>query len=543
MAYNDGYGEQLYSFVNNINTVDGGTHVTGFKTALTKACNKRGQELGLLKGDEAFSSEDVREGLVAVINLKAADPQFEGQTKTKLGNSDAKGLVESWVFAFLDTYFEEHPAIARKILQKAELALQAREAAKKARELTRRKSALETTILPGKLADCSAEHPSQAELFIVEGDSAGGSAKQARDRHIQAILPIRGKILNVEKARLDKILANEEIKSLISAIGCGVSNDEFNLEKARYHKIVLMTDADVDGSHICTLLLTFFFRYMRPLIQAGYLYIAQPPLFKAKIGKKEQYLQNESQLQNLLFSWAQDSTTLACQGQVLAPDAARELWSTIASWYHDLGQRADIYRISNNHMVLLLRTHTQLPDLVAGQDSSQWSEQQLLIALNHACAPWTAEIIPGETAATDMIQFTHHNKSWSALKESLSNEHTAALTAQLQALMHQLGTWTLSVTDKQKSQTSGTDVLALIDALSSISKPYMNIQRYKGLGEMNPEQLWETAMDPQRRQLLQVTIGDALEADAWFDTLMGDDVSGRKQFIEKNGRFVKHLDI
>ncbi|MFT6765850.1 MAG: DNA gyrase subunit B, partial [Alteromonas naphthalenivorans] len=303
IQYNDTYGEQLYSFVNNINTVDGGTHVAGFKSALTKICNKRAQALNLLK-DGNLSSEDVREGLVAVINIKVPEPQFEGQTKTKLGNSEVKGIVDSWSFASLDTYFEENPAILKKIIQKAELAQRAREAAKKARELTRRKTVLDTIVLPGKLADCSNENPAETEMFIVEGDSAGGSAKQGRDRFNQAILPLRGKILNVEKARLDKMLNNEEIKALISAIGAGIGT-EFNVEKTRYHKIILMTDADVDGSHIRTLLLTFFFRYMTPIIENGYLYIAQPPLYKAKIGKHEEYLKDEKHFRNFLFNWAE----------------------------------------------------------------------------------------------------------------------------------------------------------------------------------------------------------------------------------------------
>lgn len=290
MQYNDGYGEQLFSFVNNINTVEGGTHVSGYKSALTKICNKKAQELKIIKSDESFSSEDVREGLVCVINLKVVDPQFEGQTKMKLGNNEVKGLVDKWVFSFLDTYFEENPGVAKTILGKAEIARRAREAARKARELTRRKTVLESVILPGKLADCSNENPADTELFIVEGDSAGGSAKQGRDRFNQAILPLRGKILNVEKARIDKVLSNEEIRALISAIGCGIGTEDFDPVKARYHKIILMTDADVDGAHIRTLLLTFFFRYMKPLIELGYLYIAQPPLYKAKIGKKEQYL-------------------------------------------------------------------------------------------------------------------------------------------------------------------------------------------------------------------------------------------------------------
>src|SRR5579872_66769 len=309
LQYNDGYGEQLFSFVNNINTVEGGTHVSGLKGALTKVCNKKAQEFGVLKGADAFSSEDVREGLVCVLSIKVPEPQFEGQTKTKLGNSEVKGLVESWLFAYLDIFFEENPTIAKKIVQKAEIARSAREAARKARDLTRRKTVLDGMILPGKLADCTLEDPSQTEIFIVEGDSAGGSAKQGRDRSNQAILPLKGKILNVEKARLDKILSNDEIKALISAIGSGIG-DDFDVNKARYHKIILMTDADVDGSHIRTLLLTFFFRYMRPLVDSGFLYIAQPPLYKAKIGKKEQYLKDDTAFIQFLFDWAQEQTVL-----------------------------------------------------------------------------------------------------------------------------------------------------------------------------------------------------------------------------------------
>ena len=263
-------------------------------------------EYGILKEGESFSSEDVREGLVGVINIKIAEPQFEGQTKAKLGNSEVKGIVESWAGAFLETYFEENPTIAKKILNKAQIAMQAREAARKARDLTRRKTAFETAVLPGKLADCSNENPAESELFIVEGDSAGGSAKQARDRNNQAILPLRGKLLNVEKARFDKMLSNEEIRSLIAAIGSGIGETEFTIEKARYHKIILMTDADVDGAHIRTLLLTFFFRYMKPLIEKGYLYIAKPPLYKAKIGKKEQYLKDEKSFNQFLFDWVRE---------------------------------------------------------------------------------------------------------------------------------------------------------------------------------------------------------------------------------------------
>ncbi|NBQ17112.1 DNA gyrase subunit B, partial [bacterium] len=352
MQYNDSYSEQLFSFVNNINTVEGGTHVAGFKSALTKICNKRGQALGLIKG-ENLSSEDVREGLVVVINMKVPEPQFEGQTKTKLGNNDVKGLVDSWTFAALDTYFEENPAIIKKIIQKAELAQRAREAAKKARDLTRRKTVLDSMILPGKLADCSNEDPTTTELFIVEGDSAGGSAKQARDRFTQAILPLKGKILNVEKARLDKILNNDEIRALISAVGCGIG-EEFSIEKTRYHKIILMTDADVDGSHIRTLLLTFFFRYMTEVIEKGYLYIAQPPLYKAKIGKKEQYLKDETEFRSFLFEWAQEQLELTIANKVLPRIVWKQMLDDILLYEAALEKLCIHFKLADNNGYQLL---------------------------------------------------------------------------------------------------------------------------------------------------------------------------------------------
>ncbi len=536
LQYNEGFGEQLYSFVNNINTIEGGTHVAGFKAALTKACNRRAQEFNILKGADAFSSEDVREGLVCVINLKIAEPQFEGQTKAKLGNSEVKGLTESWIFAFFETYFEENPQVARKILQKAELAMRARDAAKKARELTRRKTALESTILPGKLADCSTEEPAKAELFIVEGDSAGGSAKQARDRFTQAILPIRGKILNVEKARLDKILANEEIKSLIAAIGSGVTNDEFNLEKTRYHKIILMTDADVDGSHIRTLLLTFFFRYMRPLIEKGYLYVAQPPLFKAKIGKKEQYLKDEKALKQFLIAWARENTILSVENKKLDTQE----WHTVL----------DMIKVAEESLetlsVKFKATYEQIMLLMSGPYQAARGKSPNTAELIEIIAPLLRKYVitfrHTDGAPVDQLIFTHMNKSWQIASDfftSIETEKFAMLHEKINLLTL---SWILSIQDKDKVIT-GNSLLEIITAISKISKPYMTIQRYKGLGEMNPEQLWETSMDITRRQLLQVTIGDALEADTWFDTLMGDDVTGRKTFIEKNGHFVKNLDI
>jgi DNA gyrase subunit B len=546
LQYNDGYGEQLYSFVNNINTVEGGTHVSGFKSALTKICNKKGTEFGILKGDESFSSEDVREGLVCVISMKVPEPQFEGQTKTKLGNNEVKGLVDSWCFAFLDRFFEENPGIARKILQKAELAKRAREAAKKARELTRRKTVLESIILPGKLADCTDEDPTRAELFIVEGDSAGGSAKQGRDRTHQAILPLRGKILNVEKARLDKMLSNEQIQALIAAIGCGIG-EEFDVTKARYHKVILMTDADVDGLHIRTLLLTFFFRYMNDLIEKGYLYIAQPPLYKAKIGKTEQYLKDDKAFQQFLVNWAKNNTTLVVGRTTYLGQELSDLLDAIQTYYNHLGQTSQSFGIYTEYAHILINAlRTQTWSIEQGHDA--------LIALIQSAFPEYAvhikHVTPepsDETAVPNIsdsvIVLTRLNNSWNIPVNFFSSPETAALVTELDALsVVQDNEWSLTITDKDKTiQDRG--VTRIMHAITALSKPSMSIQRYKGLGEMNPEQLWETAMDPMNRTFMQVTIQDALEADYWFSTLMGDDVAGRKEYIEKYGQFVKNLDI
>lgn len=543
LQYNDGYGEQLFSFVNNINTVEGGTHVSGFKGALTKACNKKAQEFGMLKDNDVFSSEDVREGLVCVINMKVAEPQFEGQTKTKLGNSDVKGLVESWVFAFLDTYFEEHPATAKKILQKAELAKRAREAARKARELTRRKTVLESTVLPGKLADCANENPADCELFIVEGDSAGGSAKQGRDRHTQAILPLRGKLLNVEKARLDKMLSNEEIKALIAAIGSGIGDQELDPNKARYHKIILMTDADVDGAHIRTLLLTFFFRYMRPLIERGYLYIAQPPLYKAKLGKKEQYLKDDKALKMFLLEWARESLTLTAENKKLDPRTWYKLLDILSKYEELLYDISRDFHLSHEHTDALARIAQE----------RKWNlpqELDMLIKRLEHQFPGSVITIQEKTAPdiTDapvhsIFQIQKANREWTVDVDFFSSEEVQELVtvrSKLSILDNQ--PWILQITDRERA-LSNTGILPLIAGISQLSKPYMTVQRYKGLGEMNPEQLWETTMNPATRDLLNVAIGDDLEADSWFSTLMGDDVAGRKEFIELNGHFVKHLDV
>lgn len=544
MQYNEGYGEQLFSFVNNINTVEGGTHVSGFRSALTKICNKKATELNILKNGDLFSSEDTREGLVGVISMKVPEPQFEGQTKTKLGNNDVKGIVDSALFAFLDTFFEENPAIARKILQKSEVAKQAREAAKKARDLTRRKTVLESMILPGKLADCSNENPAETEIFIVEGDSAGGSAKQGRDRHNQAILPLKGKILNVEKARLDKILSNEEIKALIAAVGCGIG-EEFDIKKARYHKIILMTDADVDGAHIRTLLLTFFFRYMKPVIESGYLYIAQPPLYKAKIGKKEQYLKDERSLKQFLFDWAQDHTSFQLAGKPVEQVVWKKFLSNL------LAYDEQIHRVSMTFKVASDYCHRLMVALFKNPWSSDQGFEKLVEILQNSFKRFQVSLVRevenseeiDQVDKRQFIVFKLLNKEWRIKTEFFTSPEYDNLLTMLDPLDEIVDNeWSLQVIGKERV-LAGQGPLALVTAINQLSKPYMNIQRYKGLGEMNPDQLWETSMDVATRVMLKVTIADVLEADNWFTTLMGDDVSGRKAYIEEYGHFVKNLDI
>lgn len=546
MQYNDGYGEQMFSFVNNINTVEGGTHVSGFRSALTKICNKRAIAMGVIKGEDVFSSEDVREGLVCVLSMKVPEPQFEGQTKTKLGNNDVKGIVDSLISSFLDTYFEEHPAVTKILLQKAEVARRAREAAKKARELTRRKTVLESVILPGKLADCSSENPSECELFIVEGDSAGGSAKSARDRSNQAILPLRGKILNVEKARLDKILGNEEIKALISAIGCGIDK-EFDTAKLRYHKIILMTDADVDGSHICTLLLTFFFRYMRPLIEQGHLYIAQPPLYKAKIGKTEQYLRDDKALVQFLFDWAREHTVYARNGAAIEKEAWQICLDALLAYDRELSLVSTHAIIAGHycHQLVVGLSHTpEVPSNTQGlvAELKKHLPQYGITVLEHSMPDAIDETVAPATIET-AIQFTKLNTKWSVpLSFFSSKELQNLIKLYLAANQAESDTWSLQAEAKDNI-ISGSGLLPLLSAIKEIGKPYMYIQRYKGLGEMNPDQLGETAMDPKLRSMLQVSIEDALEADTWFSTLMGDDVEGRRSFIATYGQFAKNLDI
>ena len=576
LQYNEGYGEQIFSFINNINTIDGGTHVAGFKGALTKASNKKALDLGILKEGESFSSEDVREGLTCVISMKIAEPQFEGQTKAKLGNSEVKGIVESSMFAFLETYFEEHPGVAKKVLQKALIAMQAREAARKARDLTRRKTVLESTILPGKLADCIEENPAHAEIFIVEGDSAGGSAKQGRDRNTQAILPLKGKILNVEKARLEKILSNEEIKALVAAVGCGISQEEFAIEKARYHKIILMTDADVDGSHIRVLLLTFFFRYMRPIIERGYLYIAQPPLYKAKIGKKEQYLKDDNAFKEFLLEWAREQAEIIIEGKKLEQHQWNSLLSEVQNYEIATGLVAHTFKLTPEQSHALVTFMTKVDATVFEQADTLVEAlsklfPQYQVVMHTTTAPVAIaesheEVLTADESEADsepmeaapekaapraaapakviptQIAFSYMNRSWRVNVAFFTNPEVAKLVETARHLKRLEEPWTLAIVEKER-RIEGHGILNLIKAIANLSRPYMNIQRYKGLGEMNPEQLWETSMNVKTRSLLQVSIEDALKAELWFNDLMGDDVSARKNFIEENGQFVKNLDV
>ena len=552
LQYNDGFSSQLFSFVNNIRTIDGGTHEAGFRSALTKVSNRYAQKLNLLK-DGSLSSDDVREGIVCVISIKVPEPQFEGQTKGKLGNSEVKGLVDSWVYAFLDSFFEEHPAIAKKILQKAALAQQARTAAKRARELTRRKSVLESSVLPGKLADCSETDPAKSELYIVEGDSAGGSAKQGRDRFVQAILPLRGKLLNVEKTRLDKILANNEIKNLITAVGSGVGNEEFDIEKTRYHKIVVMTDADVDGSHIRILLLTFFFRYMKPLIDAGYLYIAQPPLYKAKVGRTSRYLQDDSELKQFLFDWATANSILDAAGKKIEAGELEQLLKALLAYEKEIGKVSNTIEVSSSHCHELITfldsiswdpskySQEELPEELVKQLKNYFKQYEVLGIQSEQ--PKDDAEFDGEVKPKLFITFKEHKRTWNIpLSFFKSDEPKKLLKLHEPLKFLEQDSWQFALTNKKVTKT-GSGTLALCNTIISTGKSLMTIQRYKGLGEMNPEQLWETTMDPNTRSFLKVTVEDALKADQWFSSLMGDVVEDRRNYIEKHAHFVRNLDI
>ncbi|MCM8780799.1 MAG: DNA topoisomerase (ATP-hydrolyzing) subunit B [Candidatus Omnitrophica bacterium] len=544
LQYNDGYAETIFSFANNINTIEGGTHLSGFKSALTRAINQYAKQKNLLKNGEIdIAGEDVREGLTAVISVKLPNPQFEGQTKTKLGNSEIEGLVASVSLDALSAYFEENPSIANKIVDKVILAARAREAARKARELTRRKGALEGAGLPGKLADCSEQDPALCELFIVEGDSAGGSARQGRDRHFQAILPIKGKILNVEKARLDKILSNEEIRTIITALGTGVGED-FDISKLRYHKVILMADSDVDGSHIRTLLLTMLYRQLPKLIEEGYVYIAQAPLFKIKRGQREEYIQTEEEMNALLLELGREGLELVNlkTKQKYTDNQFKDILYYISE-LEKLGILLEKRGVNFKEYLSFRNQKTKkLPIYrvkVENKDHFVYNEQEFSKLTGNE------KVIDEKTDIVEIFEATEIEKLLVKLEKlDLDAENLFSISEkdkfQAQAKKTQKPLYRINA---EKQHFDFFSLKEVLDFVKSQSQKGMTIQRYKGLGEMNPQQLWETTMDPQRRTLLKVTLEDAVEADRMFTVLMGDEVEPRRQFIEDYAHQVKNLDI
>lgn len=550
MQYNDGYAENIFSFANNINTVDGGTHLSGYKSALTRALNQYCKNKELLKNsDQALAGDDVREGLVAVISVKVPNPQFEGQTKGKLGNSEVEGIVNSVVNDSLGAFLEETPSVGNKVVEKAVLAARAREAARKARELTRRKGALEMSSLPGKLADCSERDAALCELYIVEGDSAGGSAKQARDRSFQAILPIKGKILNVEKARLDKILSNEEIRTIITALGTGIG-EEFSTEKLRYHKIVLMADADVDGSHIRTLLLTLFYRQLPKLVEQGFIYIAQPPLYKIKRGKREEYIETESQMNELLLELGSEDMTLTRvkDKREFTEKRLRELLNqlvefeklatmigrrgvTISEYLkfrHPKTKKLPIYRAKVEDGYKFYYNDAELSKDVKNKENKNENELDLIEFYE---AKELEEIVKAvDKLKVDIADY----------EPILSEEKSKGKKKAQKEKREKTGLYKITFDGKTEYPGGLKEVLSFV---KENGKHGMTIQRYKGLGEMNPQQLWDTTMDPEKRTILKVTVDDAVEADEMFTVLMGDQVLPRREFINTHALNVRYLDV
>ncbi len=576
LQWNDGYSETTYSFANNITTTEGGTHLSGFKAALTRTINFYAGKSNLSeKLTEGISGDDIREGMTAVISVKIPQPQFEGQTKTKLGNTEVKGIVEAIVNDRLGAFLEETPGVSKRIVAKAVEAALAREAARKARDLVRRKGALDNTALPGKLADCQEADPSKSELYIVEGESAGGSAKQGRDRRFQAVLPIKGKILNVEKARFDKMLSHEEIRTLIAALGCGIGEDEFDAGKLRYHRVIIMTDADVDGSHIRTLLLTFFYRQMRELVDRGHVYIAQPPLFRAKRGRRETCITDERALEAYLIKRAAESRTLILPNNgELSGDALEQRLEKLMGFRKLLqvverrgparrvilalleGEARDKAFWSNTAAVEALAAHLRVPgvDTSIAEDSEH---QALAVEIEDKTAGYSRK----HRLDLDYVttgEFRTLAAAYQDVRELLSGAVTirtgAAVEAEpesTEASEETEATERAEVAEKSAARAKlngqGDQRVESLDELVEFfvaaGRRGLSIQRYKGLGEMNPDTLWATTMDPNVRTLLQVKAEDHTEADLMFTTLMGDQVEPRRKFIEDNAIYVKNLDI
>jgi DNA gyrase subunit B len=548
LQYNETYLDNIFSFANSINTTEGGTHMIGFRSALTRVFNNYATNNKLIKdGKESLRGEDLREGLACVISVKVKNPQFEGQTKTKLGNSEVRGLVEGIIYEKIGSYLEENPSVAKQILNKCMEAARAREAARRAKELTRRKSALEVGALPGKLADCQEKDPALSEIYLVEGDSAGGSAKQGRDRKNQAILPLRGKVLNVEKARFDKMLQNEEIKTMVTAFGAGIGADDYDISKLRYHKVIIMTDADVDGAHIRTLLLTFFFRQMRELIEKGYLFIAQPPLFKVVEKKQEFYLQNEEQMKNYILENGVDKVKLVMGDGSSFPVSGNKLLTMIKKVMRIQDQTERFEREGRD--ANLIRILAGDPTLT---DDSFKSEKALAAIANRT------GVALGESFDEFKIETDEDHGGFKIVFRLKKNGQTVSSCVNrevfrtpqfgdIRVLLDQVSIIGEGPYSDKGDESSVPVMLehpkALVEYIVSLGKKGLTVQRYKGLGEMNPEQLWETTMNPEKRTLLQVTVEDAVEADEIFTTLMGDQVEPRRDFIFANAMNVSNLDI
>ncbi|VAX23788.1 DNA gyrase subunit B [hydrothermal vent metagenome] len=538
MTYNDGYKEDVFSFANNIRTREGGTHLAGFRSALTRTINAYAISNGLIKKDMSISGDDVREGLTAVLSVKIPEPQFEGQTKTKLGNAEVQGLVAQVVNKKLTQFLEENPKEGRFIVSKATMAAQAREAAKRARELTRRKNVLESSLLPGKLADCQEKDPALCELYLVEGDSAGGSAKQGRERKYQAILPLRGKILNVEKARFEKMLASEEIRKLVTAIGSGIGMNEFDISRIRYHKIILMTDADVDGSHIRTLLLTLFFRHMEEVIRRGYLYIAQPPLYKVSKGKSERYIKDDKTLEKHLLE-------IGLKGKELVISGSGETFSE-QTLINLIAKMIDYGKLLNN---LVRRGYPrEVVELMLDEnimDKEFFLEREKLERLSEGFKEtrFEANIIDDQEHGGMALEWydvksgVSRKINWDLI---LSAEYQLLHAIRRQVEKYDKPPFTLKEKD---SEVVLEDKEALAEYVLKTSNNGISIQRYKGLGEMNADQLWETTMNPETRTLKQVRINDAVAAEEIFTVLMGDQVEPRRDFIQEHALDVRQLDI
>jgi DNA gyrase subunit B len=544
LQWNEGYAENVYSFANSVNTIEGGTHLIGLKAALTRTVNTYAVAQGFLKkDDEGLQGEDVREGLTAIISVKVPEPQFEGQTKTKLGNSDVKGFVEALVNEKLGAYFEEHPTEAKRIGQKSLEASRAREAARKAKELARRKGALDSGSLPGKLADCQERDPAKSEIFLVEGDSAGGSAKQGRDRATQAILPLRGKILNVEKARFDKMLSSQEIRLMISALGAGVGKEESDLSKLRYHKIIIMTDADVDGSHIRTLLLTFFYRQLQEIIENGHLYIAQPPLYRVKKGKIERYLRDDSALEDFLID-------LGIENVRVGTAAGEHLKNWVKSFQHCERLLDVVERKGKDRRLVLALLNQPLfsPDVLRNKSLLD----AVLVSTESFIESTFLDLLPvsflaeedSEVGGYRIVATARTNGTGikAILDSDFLNSPEVQEIIKLLGELRAIGNPPFTIVERDEKTTLSSQK-EVVDYILSRSRFGTEIQRYKGLGEMNPEQLWETTMDPGSRTLLQVKIEDAYEADEIFSTLMGDEVEPRRRFIAENVLAVKNLDV